>query len=107
MNSIIECQTDPKWIQRVSGKNYIPEMTNELGKYWDQPSRDEMEFSENEVFMDDNTFKQLKNYSTSVPTGCYEGKMWKSLGAKGWYLRWYANLNPTHCQIKSKLIFII
>lgn len=65
----------------------IPEMVHPLGKYWDQPKREHILVDEiyKRAQMDEKTFKELKNYESSNPTGAYEGKMWRS----GMVLLWF------------------
>ena len=79
----------------------IPEMTHKLGRYWDQPDRSEIEVDDSHAMMSQETLDKLSDYSLSIPTGAYEGKMWKSHKAvrrngdgwshgDGWLLRWFA-----------------
>ena len=66
-------------------KNVIPTMTHPLSKYWDQPDKSDILIDDNNALMTHKTMKKLYNYSTSVPTGVYEGKMWRSeYGPKVW-----------------------
>lgn len=80
----------------------VPPMTHPLGKHWSQPDSAEMEISSKTAKMSRETFDALAEYSTSNPTGAYEGKMWKRhhgsvhpaalpKGADGpaWLLCWY------------------
>lgn len=71
----------------------IPPMTNPLGKYWEQPNRSEILIEDESAIMLNSTFEKLKNYSHSIPSGVYEGKMWKSIGKFGRpFLRWYQSI---------------
>ena len=56
----------------------IPEMTDPLGRYWNQP-RDirSAPISDTEILITRRQFDELAEYSTSMPTGAYEGKCWK------------------------------
>jgi hypothetical protein len=68
----------------------IPPITRELGKYWEQPQRSEILLDENHAVMSRATFQKLAEYSTTVPTGVYEGKMWRRREpSRGWLLAWY------------------
>ena len=67
----------------------IPEMTCELGRYWSQPSQDSILVDDTHAVMDSTTFDKLAEYSTTLPTGVYPGKMWKALSRGRWVLRWY------------------
>lgn len=74
----------------------IPQITDPLGRYWDQPPLIDVAVYNDIAIMDRKTFNRLADYSHSVPTGTYEGKMWKckERGTKvkesGWLLRWYS-----------------
>lgn len=65
----------------------IPDMVHPLGKYWEQPSRENITVDEHNhrAHMDKKTMFQLHNYETTNPTGAYEGKMWR----RGMILCWY------------------
>lgn len=55
----------------------IPSITDPMGKYWDGPSRFDIEIDDSHALMSETTFKKLGEYSCSTPTGVYPGKMWK------------------------------
>lgn len=63
--------------QEMNGEQIIPPITDPLGKHWQQPHRRFIELDDTHALMSEQTFKGLKEYSTSIPTGRYEGKMWK------------------------------
>lgn len=69
----------------------IPPMTHPLGRYWDQPSREEILIDEKHALMQIDTFSKLHEYSSSIPSGVYEGKMWRAWDPKlrMWVLRWF------------------
>lgn len=82
-------------------------MTDPLGKHWDQPDREEIAISTYCASMRDATFLNLPEYSASIPTGMYAGKMWRANCGDCWELRWYEdNPNPKLITIKSKAIII-
>lgn len=72
----------------------IPPMTNSLGKYWEQPAREKISLSLSHAHMTQKSMDELKDYSCSVPTGIYAGKMWKSFGYGRWYLRFIGTPEP-------------
>ena len=88
-------------------KNTIPEMTHPLSKAWDQPNKSEIAIDDTHALMTERTFKQLRDYSASIPSGVYDGKMWR-MEAKGInYLRWYSsNEDPNKCSINTREILI-
>ena len=79
--------------------NRIPPMTHELGKYWRQPSQDSILVDDTHAVMDSTAFEKLAEYSSSMPSGVYPGKMWKALHHGRWMLRWYGIVegNPNVC----------
>lgn len=79
----------------------IPPITDPLGKHWDQPARREIEIDATHAMMSQETFQALGEYSCSMPTGVYPGKMWRChVGAydpnckpsdRFWQLRWFGH----------------
>lgn len=62
-----------------SKPHVIPDMTDPLGKYWEQPSKDAIAVDDKHAVMDQATFIKLKDYTHSRPTGTYPGKMWRAI----------------------------
>jgi len=88
----------------------IPECIHPLSKAWDQPKNTDIEIDDTHALMSEELFEQLYEYSMSIPTGVYTGKMWKAHGLHGeWYLRWYEDGEPGSktCYIKSRIIIVI
>lgn len=48
-----------------------------MGKYWDQPNKDNITITDTTAIMSQSDFDQLLNYRTTNPTGAYLGKMWR------------------------------
>jgi len=71
----------------------IPNMVHRLSRYWDQPDKEDIIIDDIHALMSKESFSQLKEYSMSIPTGVYEGKMWKAKIANKWILRWFGNEN--------------
>lgn len=89
----------------------IPEMTNPLGRYWDQPDRSKIIIDDKYAIMTEQTMNELKEYSTTNPSGVYEGKMWRSKfvenGKTIHYLHWYSNSEkPNYCKHNVRNILI-
>jgi hypothetical protein len=107
-------------LARIEAREVIPLMTDPLGKYWDQPARSEIELDDTHALMTIGTFRKLKCYSGSRPTGCYPGKMWKrhdgacdwnyiAAGGKPvWLLCWYglSEKGPDWCSNNSRIILL-
>ncbi|MBG3129631.1 hypothetical protein I4674_07445 [Proteus mirabilis] len=71
-------------------KNIIPPMTNPLGKYWRQPNHEHLLIDDTHVIMSSKDFKSLAEYSNSIPSGAYAGKMWKAVTQdERVFLRWF------------------
>ena len=91
--------------------NIVPLMTHPLSQYWDQPSSFNIGISDSHAAMDQQTLRDLPDYSYSQPTGCYPGKMWKSFSEheKVWYLHWYgySEKGSTYCSVNSRQIILI
>lgn len=94
----------------------LPQMTHPLSRAWDQPGPDELAVYDDIAIMDRSTLQQLHNYSASIPTGVYEGKMWRFQqghstpgGPDGpWYLCWYGpSEDPDKCSINRRPIRLI
>lgn len=81
--------------------NEIPPMTDPLGRHWEQPCRSRILIDGTHALMERATFDGLAEYSSSIPSGVYVGKMWKrhqgifneTFLAKGgkpvWQLFWF------------------
>ncbi len=82
----------------------IPPMTDPLSVHWDQPPRERVLVDDTHAIVSAADFKELAEYSASMPTGAYEGKMWKAhrreakqdahgewyrTGREWWDLVWY------------------
>jgi hypothetical protein len=71
----------------------IPDMIHPLGKYWQQPNRDNILIDDTYALMSKHTLDELHEYSMSIPTGVYTGKMWKVKVFGKWILKWFGNEN--------------
>lgn len=100
--------------------NEIPPITEPLGRYWKQPSPEAILVDDTHALMDRPTFDLLEEYSTSMPSGVYEGKMWsrhdglydeKFLAGGGqpeWLLVWYGpSEDPDKCSINKRIILLV
>lgn len=64
-------------------------MTHPLSRYWHQPRADDLAVYDDIAIMDNSTLQRLLEYSASIPSGVYEGKMWRCANGEGWQLCWY------------------
>lgn len=92
----------------------IPTITHELGAGWRQPDRKKIFIGDKFAFMTEKTLKELYNYSGSIPTGVYEGKMWRSesvikkLNKTINYLRWWTvSEDPNKCKNEVREVSLI
>lgn len=73
----------------------IPQMTNPLGRHWRQPADiRQAPMDDTHVLLTPRRIAGLPEYSSSYPSGTYDGKCWKRYGEDGegqafWYLCWY------------------
>lgn len=85
----------------------IPAITDPMGKHWDQPSISEIELDDTHALMTEATLHKLANYSRTLPTGVYAGKMWRCLQDGEWWLRWFGvSDDPKFVSNNARLILI-
>ena len=92
-------------------------MTDPLGRYWDQPDTTNILIDDTYALMARSDFEKLSEYSTSDPTGVYEGKAWKSVrivrtdtgyARDGWLLRWFgSHPDPAKCSYNQRIILLV
>ena len=98
--------------------NFIPFITHPLGKHWDQPDPERILLDDKHALMDERTFNALPEYSSTIPTGVYEGKMWKRHDGvldprcrpeqHKWMLGWFGpSTVPDNCSINFREILIV
>jgi hypothetical protein len=85
----------------------IPPMVHPLGKQWNQPKLEDINMSGDFAVMSKKSFDELHNYTGSMPSGVYEGKMWRTETTDGWYLCWYVDIPDNKCETKVKKIKIL
>jgi len=80
---------------------------------WPQPAREEILIDETHAVMEGATLDRLSEYSASIPSGVYPGKMWarrvvRRLDAADWYLCWYSRVEGRDdiCAINSRRILL-
>lgn len=60
------------------------------------------------ALMTKQTFEGLREYSVTIPSGEYEGKMWKANRGGIWYLYWYDHDdNPSMIKIERREILLL
>lgn len=84
----------------------IPPMKHQWSKGWSQPALNEIDLSNGRTaVMPLSAFKKLSEYSSSLPSGVYEGKMWRARAscASGWVLRWFdaSPTDPDKCAVRE------
>lgn len=86
----------------------IPVMDDPLGKYWDQPCDiRSAPMDETHVLLTEQQFRDLHEYSATLPSGVYPGKCWKRK-EQSWLLVWFGiAADPTSCTIEHRLILIV
>jgi hypothetical protein len=95
--------------------NDIPLMTDPLGRHWPQPSRDAFLVDETHAIVSAANFKLLPEYSGSMPSGVYPGKMWRrhdgvfdrKCKEPIWMLCWYGESpDPGKCSVNHRLLLV-
>lgn len=87
----------------------LPPMTDPLGRYWKQPRPHEIVLDNTHALVSADAFRRLSEYSSTVPTGVYVGKAWRSYYAGAWFLRWY-DAHPTDadlCSIETRELLVV
>jgi hypothetical protein len=96
----------------------IPPITNPLGKHWPQPPLNAIVIDDTHALMSEATLKVLPEYSCTIPTGVYPGKMWKRHDGlfdqrckpsdRCWLLCWFgeSDKGPDFCSINSRKVII-
>lgn len=74
----------------VSGDIAIPPITSEMGCHWRQPDRSTIQVTDKLAIMPNATFTALSEYSSTIPSGVYDGKMWRRFQEQKWHLCWFA-----------------
>jgi hypothetical protein len=72
MIEFCECET-----LKPPSKNVIPPITDPMGKHWDQPKVEAILVDDHFACMTLKTLHELAEYNCTLPSGTYEGKMWR------------------------------
>jgi len=98
----------------ISGEKVIPVMDHPLGRAWSQPKRQDIIINATQAFISARSFNCLHNYSHSLPSGVYSGKMWKQLTrdksqVEHWWLCWFVDstVYPNSCTTNRRKIVIL
>jgi hypothetical protein len=87
---------------------------------WDQPSSDSIEIDDMHALMTRATFEALPEYSSTIPTGVYPGKMWRRNDARNatpyspldppvppdWLLCWY-EAQGAGCAVQWRKVLLV
>lgn len=96
----------------MSLEHEIPPITEPLGKYWDQPDRSQILVDSSHALMTHETLHSLADYSGSVPTGVYHGKMWRRrerYDCDDWFLAWYGHSEKGQdfCSLNFRRVLLV
>ena len=105
-------------LEKLEAREPIPRMTHPLSVHWDQPNRREITVDATHAMMSRATLDKLHDYSCSIPSGVYEGKMWKRASEymrnppdfepEFWLLCWYGpSKDPDQCSVNTRRIIIV
>ena len=91
----------------ITMNNEIPAMIDPLSYYWAQPDRSEICVDDKNALMNKESLDKLHDYSGSIPTGVYMGKMWKRFEKTAWFLVWYGECGqPGRCSVNYREIIL-
>ena len=108
MNVQLAPTSPRKQKRKMTAEQVIPPIIDPRGKWLKQPHRRFIEMDDKYALMSEQTFKALKEYSTTSPSGQYAGKMWKAKIRDKWYLIWYSDSNnPKYIDINTREIIIL
>lgn len=80
-------------------------MTHPLAAGWNQPNRKDILIDNKSALMKEEIFKQLFEYSYSLPSAVYPGKMFKKKRDGKWFLVWFSeHKDPKKCSINNREI---
>ena len=88
----------------------IPPITDPMGRHWDQPPREDILVDDEHAVMTASTFTALLEYSSSIPSGVYDGKMWRrhDYGDCLDLLMWFGpSDDPGKCKVNSRIILLV
>ena len=100
--------------------NHVPPMVHELGRHWRQPDPARILIDDAHALMDRATFEALPEYSGTIPTGVYPGKMWRrhdgayefaqrrTTKPPRWLLGWYGECDdPKRCSVNFREVLLV
>lgn len=96
----------------------LPALDSPYGpNVWNQPPRDSIAIDATHALMTRGTFEALVEYSGSLPTGAYPGKLWRrhdgifdrqSKEPPKWLLGWYGpTADPSKVSINFREVLIV
>lgn len=100
-------------VKKVIDNCPVPPIVDPLGKSWNQPNPHNFVWDEDCVAMSEQDYKSLHTYDCTLPTGIYEGKMWKTHirknGEEVPYLCYITDdpVNAEYCIINRIIILIV
>lgn len=98
--------------------NIIPPITDPMGKSWNQPSLDRIEVGDEYATLSKKDLDSLPEYSSTLPSGVYPGKMWKrhdgvydpvcKVEDRKWLLCWFGEVpgDPNKCSINHRSVLL-
>lgn len=81
---------------------------------WQQPPRESILIDKTHALMTRTTFEKLAEYSSTMPSGVYPGKLWRrhdgiydrKCKTPRWLLCWYGAVNADKCPIEFREVLI-
>jgi hypothetical protein len=88
----------------INPDTIIPPIIHPLGSAWRQPSRENILIDDIHALMSKEDFDLLHNYETSIPSGVYEGKVWRNGMCLLWWDACLTDLNKCTCHHREIII---
>lgn len=86
--------------------SFIPEMTDPMGRHWRQPKglNSRVVADDCNAMIAPQDLAALPEYSSTIPTGVYPGKMWRAEYHDGTYLCWYGEEVQKRCSVNCRRV---
>lgn len=89
--------------------NVIPPIIEPLGRFWKQPDLADILIDDTHAVVSTADFIRLADYSCSLPSGVYSGKVWRGMHSETheWQLFWYSDSRyERHCLINRRILLV-
>lgn len=118
MSEKVTVKSEERSKTRDIRNNVIPPITDPMGSHWEQPDTKHILIDDTHAVMSEATFQRLAEYSGTMPSGVYPGKMWRRHNGlydekckpedRHWLLGWYGiDPDPDYCTNNWRKILLL